>query len=407
MTTTFFIFLGFIALLVGGGYSYTRKWEDTPSTALMKRTDDVNELTAKYNEVVKILERGYKFHKDMIKETHSSKSTRQLKSEFSQQYEDMEREYRTKRTQLLVDWEKSHPMWAKSRKMWGWIFVVGVIGAFVSCFHDMPVEEEAPQAVSSAMSDTQEKYWNAENIPIPYLQDSNQYVSNPDYVLKQESVDRMNIKLKQLENELDIQSVVIVVNHIENDDPFRMAQDVGNKYGVGRNDKGLVIVCGYEDHSINISPGKRLEGDLTDAECHRLEQQYVVPAMRANMPDSAMIYLTDAIYSLMKKKELPQMANLTSLSDKEDDQFFAQMGLYLLFLIAWGIFFMRLNRKYQWMGLVGTTALLSNPFYTPPRTSGGGGSSFGGFRGGGGGGGFSGGSFGGGSFGGGGATSRW
>jgi uncharacterized membrane protein YgcG len=201
--------------------------------------------------------------------------------------------------------------------------------------------------------------------------------------------------------------VVIVVNHIENDDPFRMAQDVGNKYGVGRNDKGLVIVCGYEDHSINISPGKRLEGDLTDAECHRLEQQYVVPAMRANMPDSAMIYLTDAIYSLMKKKELPQMANLTSLSDKEDDQFFAQMGLYLLFLIAWGIFFMRLNRKYQWMGLVGTTALLSNPFYTPPRTSGGGGSSFGGFRGGGGGGGFSGGSFGGGSFGGGGATSRW
>ena len=74
-------------------------------------------------------------------------------------------------------------------------------------------------------------YWNADNIPIPYLQDSTQYVSNPDHVLQQPTVDRMNITLKKLENELKIQSVVVVVNHISNDDPFRMAQDVGNKYG--------------------------------------------------------------------------------------------------------------------------------------------------------------------------------
>jgi uncharacterized membrane protein YgcG len=218
----------------------------------------------------------------------------------------------------------------------------------------------------------------------------------------------MNVVLQRLDSQLGIESVVIVVNHIENDDPFRMAQDVGNKYGVGRNDRGLVVVCGYQDHSINMSPGRSLEADLTDAECHRLQQQYVIPAMRADQPDSAMLYLTKAIYAVLQKKELPQMTSL--MQDNDDDAFVGIFGLYMLFFVGWLILFSRLNRKYQWMGLVGAVPLLNNPFriYERAEDSFGGGGGFGGFSGGGGG--FSGGgggSFGGGSFGGGGATSRW
>ena len=80
----------------------------------------------------------------------------------------------------------------------------------------------------------------------------------------------MNITLKRLDTEFGIESVVIIVNHIENDDPFRFAQDVGNKYGVGRNDRGLMVVVGYLDHSINMSPGRSLEGDLTRNTLFRL-----------------------------------------------------------------------------------------------------------------------------------------
>jgi uncharacterized membrane protein YgcG len=169
---------------------------------------------------------------------------------------------------------------------------------------------------------------------------------------------------------------------------------------------GLVIVCGYEDHSLNISPGKKLEADLTDAECHWLEQQYAVPAMRANMPDSAMIYLTEAVYATLLKKELPQMSKL--ISDEESDSEMAEaIGLTFLFIIVWCIFYLALNRKYEWLATLGAVSLLSNPFYVSTGSHSGGG--FGGGFGGGGGGfsGGGGGSFGGGSFGGGGATSRW
>jgi len=290
-------------------------------------------------------------------------------------------------------------------KIWGWIFIAGFLMALVCCTASIPVDE-TPDISKAYNTTAVDKYWNADNIPILYLEDSTQYVSNPDTILSPSTVARMNATLQKLKNDLGVQSVVIVVNHIENDDPFRMAQDVGNKYGVGYNDRGLVIVVGYEDHSINMSPGRALEADLTDAECHRLEQRYVVPAMRAAMPDSGMIYLTEAVYLTLQKKELPQMSSLNSNSDDAEDEMAMAIGLTMLFLTAWSIFFLRLNSKYRWLGLLGGVTLLSNPFYVGTSVHIGGGG-FGGGFGGGGGGGFSGGSFGGGSFGGGGATSRW
>ena len=131
--------------------------------------------------------------------------------------------------------------------------------------------------------------------------------------------------------------------------------------------------------------------------------------MRAELPDSGMIYLAEAVYSTLQKKELPQMSQLSSQSSDDDlDAAIAiPMGLTMLFVIGWGIFFLRLNTKYQWFRLLGAVPLLPNPFYSSGGyyvSSGGGFGKGGGFSGGGG---FRGGHFGGGSFGGGGATSRW
>ena len=394
--TAFIYFLGFIVCLIGGGYTVTRRWDQTPMTALTKKTSDIKELTAQYNAAIAKLEKEYNQSSSHFGwNLNQSYSRRQ----YSKQYQVLAQEYNSKRRQMLTAWEQMHPTWSKARHAWGIIFWIGIVVAFVFCAASLPIEEHPNAPV---VSTTGEKYWNAETIPIPYLKDANQYVSNPDNILTQNTVDQMNKTLKQLEKELDIQSVVIVVNHIENDDPFRMAQDVGNKYGVGRNDRGLMVVVGYLDHSINISPGRSLEGDLTDAECHRLQQRYVVPAMRAEMPDSGMLYLTEAIYATMKKKALPDMSSLTTKSDDIDNEIATIIGMYVFFFIAWCVFFLRLNSKYQWLAFLIAT-IRPNPFHESSGGNGfyGGGGSFGG------GGGFSGGSFGGGSFGGGGATSRW
>ena len=369
--------------------------------------EKINTLTRQYNDAITALEESYDMEasqEGLLQKLTSSK----LKRQYSKKYEALAREYQGKKKAIFEQYKQANPEWTKLRKIWGKVFYIGIIFAMVCCSAAMPWSEEPSFAeTSQAVSSSQEATaWNAEIIPIPFLQDSTQYVSNPDHVLTQQTVDHMNITLKRLDNELGVQSLVIVVNYIENDDPFRFAQDVGNKYGVGYGNKGLMVVVGYQDHSINISPGRALEADLTDAECHRLEQQYVVPAMRAEMPDSAMYYLTEALYSTLQKKQLPQMSNLLANADDDVDEGLATMGITLLVIIAWCVFFLRKNRQYHWLGMAGAASLMSNPFYEASQSSSGGG--FGGF--GGGGGGFSGGGgghFGGGSFGGGGATSRW
>ena len=126
--------------------------------------------------------------------------------------------------------------------------------------------------------------------------------------------------------------------------------------------------------------------------------------MKREQPDSAMIYLTEALYSTLEKKAMPT-TSLDQGSDDDEDAMSLSLGLTFAFFVAWCLFFVRKNRKYQWVSLSAATILLSNPFYEAPRGSRGGGFGSGGSSGGGGG--FSGGSFGGGSFGGGGATSRW
>jgi uncharacterized membrane protein YgcG len=189
-----------------------------------------------------------------------------------------------------------------------------------------------------------------------------------------------------------------------------MAQDVGNRYGVGRNDRGLMIVVAYDDHKINISPGRSLEGDLTDAECYRLQQDYVVPCMKAEMPDSAMIYLADALYSTLQHKEMPEIYSLRS--NDSGDIAFGIIAAYLLLFVGWALLYVYLGRRYGWASGKGNFA--PNPFMVQPHYTttyisfgGGGGGHSSSWGGGSFGGGFGGGSFGGGSFGGGGATSSW
>jgi len=370
-----------------------------------------NRLTRRYNDAIRSLENSF----DMENSQQGwNLSDAYLTEQYSKRYDHLVCEYHMKRRQLLEEYQHANPEWAKWRHFWTKAFFIGIFLLMGSCVYHLPADDTQAATPASSLTDSSvadgsvaETYWNVENIPIPFLQDSTQYVSNPDRVLAQTTVDRMNGTLKRIDNELGVETVVIIVNHIEGDDPFRMAQDIGNRYGVGRGNRGLVIVVGYEDHSINISPGRALEADLTDAECHRLQQQYVVPAMRAEQPDSAMFYLTKAIYATLQKKDLPVMSRLTNADDELDDELAAIIGLHLLLLIGWCAFFLHLNRKYHWLTTIGAVTLLSNPFFVETtRSSGFGGGGFGGGFGGGGGS-FSGGSFGGGSFGGGGATSRW
>ena len=402
-STGFYYFLMYAAAVFAGGTMLTRRYSDgheEERNRLMH--DEVLNLVNNYNSQVHQLESEY--HDEKKQQFFG---TSELKAKYREAYGVIERGFNHQKHIYLDIWKDRFSQQFQLRSFWGWLFVILLVAMVWTFIGSAPATDSASASSLAHRQTGEVTYWNAENIPIPYLQDATQYVSNPDHVLSQQAVSRINKTMKRLEDSLNVQSVVIVVKHIENDDPFRMAQDVGNHYGVGHRDRGLLVVVGYEDHSINISPGRGLEGELTDAECRQLQQQYAIPFMRAELPDSAMVYITDAIYAKLQGKEMPRFTFKSAKEALEEDMSMS-MGLYSCFLMVLLILFVYKNKVYQWMGGAAAMSIISNPFIETASGSGffvgGGGGRGGGFSGGG----FSsGGSFGGGSFGGGGATSRW
>lgn len=243
--------------------------------------------------------------------------------------------------------------------------------------------------------------WNADNIKMVYLTDSTQYVCDPDHILMREYRDSANYYLNRLNHELDVQTVFVIVKHVHNADAFRMAQDIGNKYGVGYKytRTGLIIVIATEDRQYFIAPGKGLEEFLPDAVCSRIAERYLKPNMRLNNPDLAVSQTCHAIYTKLKSGELPPATALSP--NEEEPTWFDILLLVILILII----------VYAWRHRGDSGGNFTGGFNG--GFNGGFGGGFGGgyiggsFGRGGFGGGIGGGSFGGGSFGGGGAGGSW
>ena len=262
----------------------------------------------------------------------------------------------------------------------------------------------------SVLSLSAKEEWNADNVPIPFLQDSTQYVSDPDGYVDRALKDSANFYLQKLKLECGVQNVLIIVGRVANQDAFRMAQDVGNKYGIGykKSRRGLVIVIAVEDHKYFIAPGSGLEGELTDVDCDDIARACIVKYMREDAPGEAVASVSRAIYNKVKSGRTGiESVDEGAVNDEEDWAL-----VVILFLLFFGIPIYYLIRYIlEQVGLVKprpkgkgrnqSRRRNDDDDWLPPFFMGGGGFS------GGGGGGFSGGSFGGGTFSGGGSGGSW
>ena len=254
------------------------------------------------------------------------------------------------------------------------------------------------------------KEWSAQNVPIPFLKDSTQYVSDPDGLVGKAQKDSANLYLQKLKLECGVQNVLIIVGKVENQDAFRMAQDVGNKYGIGykKSRRGLVIVIAVEDHKYFIAPGSGLEGELTDVDCDDIARACIVKYMREDDPGEAVASVSRAIYNKVKSGRTGiESVDEGTVNGEEDWAL-----VIILFLLFFGVPIYHLVRyileqvgvlkpRPKGKGRNQNRRRNDDDDWLPPFFMGGGGFS------GGGGGGFSGGSFGGGSFSGGGSGGSW
>ncbi len=400
------VFCTVFGTLTVGGLIADRRENKLLTAQQETHKKNLKRIARKYNEVTNMLESEFHTEKrslgffDKWGEERVRKHYEQL---YLQNKRGFEQECRTLTTGSSTD----SPTSRKYKRFWKTLIIAGVICQVIACGYTLGTAsalEDIPQAsVTRTNSTAETTEWNAENIPMYHLTDGSRYVSNPDQVVSANTERLLNQMLKKMDDSLQIESAMIIVNHVEGQDIFNFAQTIFDRYKVGKNDRGLVIVLAYQDHKVRTHTGRALEADLTDIECSRLQQTYAIPCMKAERPDSGMLYLTEAIYNTLKGKDLPMMESQRKEAEAEEAS--GVLGIYMLLFVFWALLIIYLYHRYNLSN--GKNMLRTNPFVKAPVVVFGGGGFGGGGGGGFGGGGFSGGGFSGGSSGGGGATSSW
>lgn len=281
------------------------------------------------------------------------------------------------------------------------------------------------------------KKWTPETLPMVFLQNDHRFVCNPDAVLSDTAVARADSILYALYKQQGIQTVVAAVKQLDGDDPYEFGMALARKYGIGnKQSTGLIVILATEDRSYQILTGRGLEGTLPDAMVRRVENRIMVPLLKDEEWDAAIVQTVNAL-----AKVISGDTSLVPEEDEEED-FGVVMGLLAAVFVGFIVLMMligyasikkcpkcgkramqtvskkRLNRINSSTWLVSKTWKCSKCGHTMQTTEqendningssggpvifGGGGRGFGG-----GGGGFRGGSFGGGSFGGGGSGGRF
>lgn len=175
--------------------------------------------------------------------------------------------------------------------------------------------------------------WTIETLPMVHLQNAQHYVCNPDGVLSPTAVATTDSMLQALERDKGIQTVVVVVKQLKGDDPYQFGMDLSRKYGIGSKEQrsGLIVILATEDRSYQILTGNGLEGALPDAICRRIQNQVMVPALKAGDWNSAIVNTIKRIDNYVRKDN-----SLTAENGNDDDSSAAVAGfiIALLFIIA-------------------------------------------------------------------------
>lgn len=139
--------------------------------------------------------------------------------------------------------------------------------------------------------------YRVEEIPNVQLTDRNRYVSNPDRILSEAAVARIDSLCGSLRRQGIAQVAVVAVDEIAGDDLFTFAIDLFRRWGVGRagDDNGVGILLVRDRREIRFVTGYGVEGVLTDALCKRIQTQLMLPRFRTGDYSGGMVAGVEAV----------------------------------------------------------------------------------------------------------------
>jgi len=165
---------------------------------------------------------------------------------------------------------------------------------------------------------------------------TNSYVSNPDGIISDSTVTKINSILTNLEQKTTAQVAVVLLTSIGEESDVDFAQQLFEAWGIGKaaKDNGLLILYVKDQRTIRFHTGYGVEGMLTDAICKRIQTQHMVPQFKEGNTDGGMLAGVEEVSKLLTDPAYQQELYDDS-ADVSNSDVSAQAGVTFLFVVLW------------------------------------------------------------------------
>lgn len=176
-----------------------------------------------------------------------------------------------------------------------------------------------------AAGDSVKEYKSVDDVPNVRLTDVRRYVSDPTSILSPAATDTIDAILGRLEKSTGIETAVVMLPSIGENDIFDFSTSLFRKWGIGKkkSDNGLLILFVMDQHKVRFATGYGIEGTMTDAMSKRIQMQYMVPAFKQSDWNKGMVDGVRATAKVLDGSMEPEADD----SDTDTDDILFSIGI--------------------------------------------------------------------------------
>lgn len=176
-----------------------------------------------------------------------------------------------------------------------------------------------------AAGDSVKEYKSVDDVPNVRLTDVRRYVSDPTSILSPAATDTIDAILGRLEKSTGIETAVVMLPSIGENDIFDFSTSLLRKWGIGKkkSNNGLLILFVMDQHKVRFATGYGIEGTMTDAMSKRIQMQYMVPAFKRSDWNKGMVEGIRATAKVLDGSMEPEAAD----SDTDTDDILFSIGI--------------------------------------------------------------------------------
>lgn len=182
----------------------------------------------------------------------------------------------------------------------------------------------------------EEKQYTLQDVPNVRLNYARQYVSDPSHILSGSARDTINAVLGRLEASTGIETAVVMLPSIGEEDIFNFAHELFRQWGIGKqkSNNGLLILFVMDQRKVRFTVGYGLEGTMTDAMSKRIQMQRMVPRFKAGDWDGGMVDGVRAAAQVLDGSMQPEP------TDDDEDMLVGIIALLIIIGIAIFVIFL-------------------------------------------------------------------